>query len=134
MLSLNRTISLTATLLLLPATAAEEAVTRHLWNFEGPENTYKDKIGYAHGSITGATSVTLTESRSPSLQAATFPASVGGPNDFVLVNSSRLHKPGTGPFSFSGWFRMPAATANNRGIFDFSGNGQDGPQMGKAHR
>jgi len=130
MLSHNRTNSLIATLLLLPATAAgAEAVTRHLWNFEGTENTYKDKIGYAHGSVTGATSVTLNEGRSPGLQAATFPASVGGPNHFVLVNQSRLHKPGTGAFSFTGWFRMPAATANNRGIFDFSGNGQDGPQM-----
>lgn len=119
-----------AALALIHGSAHAQAVTRHLWNFEGTENTYKDKIGYAHGTVTGATTVTLIEGRSTGLQAATTPASITGNNNLVLVNTARLHRPGTSAFSFSGWFRMPAATANNRGIFDFSGNGGDtGPQM-----
>jgi hypothetical protein len=118
-----------ALLTLAPPPAAGQAVTRHFWDLEGTGNTYKDKIAFAHGSVNDETTVTLAEGRAANLQAATVPSSVGGNNDLILVKSNRLLRPGTSAFSFTGWFRMPAATANNRGIFDFSGNGGDGPQM-----
>lgn len=112
-------------LLTLSASAAE---TRHFWDLEGA-SPYQDKVGTAHATVTDTTEVVLGEGHSSGGTAMTTPAAVAGANQLAAVPGASLFAPQSGAFSFSGWFRMPAETANNRGIFDFSGNGFDGPQM-----
>lgn len=112
-------------------TAAEPAVARHLWNFENEDARYADQIGTVHGSVSGATTITISPGHEVGGSAMKTVASITGANDFVALNGDApgFFEPGTGAFSMSLWFRMPTATTNNRGIFDFSGNSQDGPQM-----
>jgi len=108
---------------------ASPAATRHFWDFEGPQ-PFHDKVGGAHAEVTPATTVTLVSGHDGVGQSMRTRASISGNNDFARISDgTKLAVAGIDPFSMSGWFRMPAATANNRGIFDFSGNGLDGPQM-----
>ena len=112
-------------------TAAEPAVARHFWDFEDDIAPYADRIGVVHGTVTGATTVLTSEGHSTGGSAMKTGATTAGANDFVAINGTDpgFFKPATGAFSMSLWFRMPTATTNNRGIFDFSGNSVDGPQM-----
>lgn len=116
-----------AALAALQPLPAQDAVTRHFWTFEGD---FQDQVGGAHATVTADTTVTLVAGRGGTGQAMATLASVGGDNDYAkIAAASALFVPGDGAFSFSGWFRMAADTGNNRGVFDFSGNGFDGPQM-----
>ena len=123
---------LLVSLLLAPGalltSAASGAETRHFWDFEGA-SPYQDKVGTAHATVTETTEVVLSEGHSAGGTSMTTPVAVAGANQLAAVPGASLFAPQTAAFSFSGWFRLPADTANNRGIFDFSGNGFDGPQM-----
>lgn len=110
------------------ALSAQTAETRHFWDFEGA-SPYQDKVGIAHATVTEATAVTLGDGHTAGTTAMITPVVVAGADQLAAVPGASLHAPLTGAFSFSGWFRLAADTANNRGIFDFSGNGFDGPQM-----
>ena len=108
---------------------AGPATTRHYWGFEGGE-PYRDPVGAAHAEVSSTTTVTLEGGHDGLGQSMRTRALITGVNDFArIADASKLTIPGEGAFSMSGWFRMPAATTNNRGVFDFSGNGSDGPQM-----
>ena len=123
----TRRLLLGSGLLILFATAPARAATvMHFWDFEAG---YADLVGAAEGSVTGATTVGSATGHAGSGLAATTQASVSGANDCIAVSGSNFFAPGTGAFSMSYWFRLPNdGAANPRGIFDFSGNGGDGPQ------
>lgn len=117
---------------LIPALpAAEPAVARHFWDFEDENARYADRIGGVDGTVTEATTVLVSEGHDAGGSAMNTAATIATANDFVALNGADagFFQPGTGAFSMSLWFRMPMETNNNRGIFDFSGNSADGPQM-----
>ena len=108
---------------------AGPATTRHFWGFEGAE-PFRDQVGKAHAEVSASTTVLLEIGHDGAGQSMRTRSLITGVNDFArITDSAQLTIPGEGAFSMSGWFRMPAASANNRGVFDFSGNGFDGPQM-----
>jgi hypothetical protein len=41
-------------------TAAEPAVARHFWDFDNEAARYADQIGLVHGTVTAATTVTVS--------------------------------------------------------------------------
>lgn len=111
--------------------AADPAVTRHFWNFENETSRYADAVGGLDGTVTETTSVNISTGHNPGGSAMNTLSLIANSNDFVTVdgNAPSFFEPGTGAFSVTLWFRMATDTPNNRGIFDFSGNGFDGPQM-----
>ena len=112
-------------------TAADPAVTRHFWNFENESSRYADAVGGLDGTVTETTTVTTSPGHDAGGSAMNTLSLIANSNDFVTMdgNAPAFFEPGTGAFSMTLWFRLPADTASNRGIFDFSGNGFDGPQM-----
>lgn len=132
MRSVDSLIRLRLTLLQLAGAAAvaagPAAETRHFWDFEG-DAPFSDKVGEAHATVTATTAVALAEGHQAGTHAMVTPVAVAGADQYAAVPGGTLHAPLLDGFSFSGWFRMSADSANNRGIFDFSGNGFDGPQM-----
>jgi hypothetical protein len=71
-----------AALAALQPLTAQDAVTRHFWNFEGD---FQDKVGGAHAAVTEETTVTLVAGRGGATQAMATLASVGGDNDYAGV-------------------------------------------------
>lgn len=108
--------------------AGPAAETRHFWDFEG-DAPFSDKVGGGHATVTATTTVARVEGHRAGSNAMTTPTAVAGADQFAAIAGGTLYAPLLAGFSFSGWFRMSADSANNRGIFDFSGNGFDGPQM-----
>ena len=101
------------------------AQVQHFWNFEGG---FDDQVGTADGSVTGTTSVGSIVGADGGTAGA-FRSTVTGPDDWVDVPVSDLYNPGTGAFSMSYWIQLGEDMSTNpRGIFDFGGNGGDGPQ------
>lgn len=120
------TLSLAA--LLASPTALPGAAVLHYYDFE---SNFDDQVGSANGSA-GAEVGTVTGGGFDSGNAASFPGSLSGGGVFgpagyvgLSPNVSSL----TGAFSFSYWVRLNVdASTEPRGIFDFSGDGGDGPQ------
>ncbi|QDU55080.1 LamG-like jellyroll fold domain-containing protein [Aeoliella mucimassa] len=117
-------------LLILVSTAAEVSAVEllHYWDFEG---SYEDKAGLADGTA-GAEVVSVTGHNGNT--AAYFPAALASGEAFdatgyVDIDSTKTTNTGNAAFSFSYWFKLAVDdTTDARGIFDFSGNGGDGPQ------
>ena len=113
-------------LCLVPAVGAAEL--KHLWDFEGDE-WWLDKAGQAHGTVTATTTLTTAAGAGEVGTAMQIQTSVGGPDDFLQLDSSELFVPGVEAFSVVFWVRMPDdGTTDPRGIIDFSGDGGDGIQ------
>jgi hypothetical protein len=117
--------------LALIASSAHAVELRHYWNFEDENARFADSAGGVNGTVTEDSTVWIGEGRQEGTSSINTIATVAGPRDFVSLNGTdpAFFQPGTGAFSMTFWFRMPTDTAANRGIFDFSGNGFDGPQM-----
>lgn len=116
------TIVLTASFSASPA-----AELLHYYDFE---NGYDDLAGGANG--TAGSEVEGTDGFDDG-EAAFFPGnlSTGGPFDQEgYLNLDPVISGVDGDFSFSYWVKLEAddATTDPRGIFDFSGDGGDGPQ------
>ena len=104
---------------------AQDAELLHYWNFEGD---FMDQIGLAHGSVTATTTVTFAAGFDGN-QAMQTIAEVTSDDDFVTIDSAQTTDPQGEAFSFSYWFNMTNDfTTDPRGIFDFSGDGDDGAQ------
>ena len=109
----------------LTSVSAQDAELIHYWNFEGD---FLDQIGMAHGTVTGSTSVTFDTGHDGNMAMRTI-AEVSSEDDFVTIDGSQMTDPGDGAFSFSYWFNMANDfTTDPRGIFDLSGDGDDGVQ------
>ncbi|BDS08918.1 hypothetical protein NT6N_39580 [Oceaniferula spumae] len=97
----------------------------HYWDFEGG---YNDKAGASNGTA-GAEVSTITGQDGNT--GAFFPSAVTGGGAFDSTGYVDI-APATnvsGAFSMSYWVQLPADTSTDgRGIFDFSGDGGDGPQ------
>ena len=105
----------------------QEAGLVNYWDFESPD-PFLDKKGTAVSAVTASTTVT-TVAGVRGAQAMNALNSTGGDDDFLDVDGTTLHQPGTEAFSFSYWFRIPDdGLSAPRGIFDFSANGGDGVQ------
>lgn len=117
--------------LALPTLRAEPAPTAtwHYWNFDDETDPFRDLIGQAHGVVTEETTVERVSGRLEGGGALATRSQVTGPDDFLAIDGGLLFRPGERAFSVSLWFRMPEPVTANRGIFDFSGSGLDGPQM-----
>ena len=115
---------LVACTLAIPATQAAQIV--HYWDFEG---SYEDKVGAADGT---AGSLVTSATGYDGGTAADFVGEVATgftADAYVDLDSTQLVSPGTGAFSMSYWFKIADDNSTTaRGIFDFSGNGGDGPQ------
>ena len=98
----------------------------HYWDFEAG---YDDVAGTADGT---AGSLVTSATGHDGGTAANFVGEVASgftADAYVDIDSSQFVSPGTGAFSMSYWFKIADdGTTNARGIFDFSGNGGDGPQ------
>ena len=98
----------------------------HYYDFEGD---FDDRVGEAHG--TAGAEVTTSVGFDGGT-AATFVSGIEGGGAFdetgyVALDSSISSV--TGEFSLSYWVKLSVdATTTPRGIFDFSGDGGDGPQ------
>jgi hypothetical protein len=105
-------------------TVAPAAQIVHFWDFE---TDFADTIGSGGG--TAGVDVS-TGTGHDGNTAAVFPATVSGGGPFTsagYVGTTGVDI--SGPFAMSYWIRMADdGSTNPRGIFDFSGNGGDGPQ------
>lgn len=109
---------------LLPLKGAEVV---HYYDFE---SGYEDLAGEADGAV--GNEVT-TSSGFDGGQAASFPGSLTSGDPFDERGVVGIDPPITeidGEFSFSYWVKLAEDVAADepRGIFDFSGDGEDGPQ------
>lgn len=113
---------------LLPLTAPGAALVQNYWDFEG---NFNDKVGSANGSA--GSEVTTTTGHGGSGTASTYPSTLSGggafDSDGYTDIAPTVPSSGTNAFSMSYWFKIADDSSTNpRGIFDFSGNGGDGPQ------
>lgn len=119
---------LTLAALLTGSTALHGAAVLHYYDFE---SNFDDQIGAANGTA-GAEVGTVIGGGFDSGNAAFFPASLSGGGPFGptgYVDLSPNVPTLTGAFSFSYWVRLNVdGSTEPRGIFDFSGDGDDGPQ------
>jgi len=111
----------------LAATAlpAMSATLVHYWDFEGG---YADKAGSADGTAGAEVS---TSTGWDGNTAAQFPGAVsgGGAFDSTGYVDITVGTPVAGAFTMSYWIKIADDGGTNaRGIFDFSGDGGDGPQ------
>ncbi|QDU55081.1 LamG domain-containing protein [Aeoliella mucimassa] len=110
--------------LLVFASTASAAQILHYWDFE---TSYADKVGAADGT---AGSEVTTSVGHDGATAATFPGSLAGGGAFTeegFVDTTGADV--IGAYAFTYWFKIADdGTTNPRGLFDFSGNGGDGPQ------
>ena len=108
--------------------AAQNATVLNYWDFE---TDYADKAGTADG--TAGTEVTTTTGHDGGT-ALFAPDSLAGGGAFdnrgyVDLAGAGVFNSGTAAFSMSFWFKIADDGGTNaRGLFDFSGNGGDGPQ------
>jgi hypothetical protein len=125
--SFSPTLRATVACVFLALSTAGAAELVHLWDFEGSK-IWNDKAGMAHGLVPMTTTLNTSTGHNGG-RAATIGSAITGTNDYVPLDGTRLFQPAATPFTIIFWFRMPAdGTTDPRGIFDFSGNGQDGPQ------
>lgn len=120
-------------MLLLGVAIASQAIAgaaelQHLWDFEGDE-WWLDKVGLAHGLVTPASTLETDSGAGGVGRSMKIGSIVSGDDDHLRVDSTKLYQPGTEAFSVAFWIRMPDDGGTDpRGIFDFSGNGNDGVQ------
>lgn len=125
---IKSTLILSGLAALLPLTAPGAAIVQNYWDFEGG---YNDKIGSANG--TAGAEVTTTTGHGGSGTGAVFPGALSGGGAFDSTGYVDINpvtpSSGTTGFSMSYWFKIADDGGTNaRGIFDFSGDGGDGPQ------
>lgn len=108
--------------------ALQGASLVHYYSFE---SDFNDAVGSANGTA-GAEVGTATGNGFDGGNAASFPGTLSGGGAFGpagYVSLSPNVPTLSGAFSFSFWARLNIdASTNPRGVFDFSGDGGDGPQ------
>ena len=127
-MKMKTTLVLAGMAALLPLAASGAAVVQNYWDFEGG---YADKTGSANG--TAGAEVTTTTGHAGGDTAAVFPGALSGGGAFDSTGYMDINpvvpSSGTNAFSMSYWFKIANdGNTNARGIFDFSGDGGDGPQ------
>ncbi len=119
--------TLTATALLATAALGSGATLVHSWDFDSALPNVPDSVGGADG--TGGANVVPTAGQVG--PGAYFEKGDGGGFDadgYVDI-AAPVDYSASGDFSFSYWVKLDAdASTDARGIFDFSGDGGDGPQ------
>jgi|GEM_PF-5615130 len=122
-------VALAAAVLSTSAGHSQTADIKHFWDFE---TGYDDGVGSANG-IAGAEVSTATghDGGTACFTPSALPGDVvfDEPGYVDIDPAITSIGDGTTPFAFSYWVRLDFDdTTNPRGIFDFSGDGGDGPQ------